>query len=424
MKTTIERLPKSIVEVIADFDKKEWSAAQEKAINKLVKEVTVKGFRKGKAPVETARKYLGQDKVFNEAINHIIQDNLKAVLDEHDLNPMVQPSVDVLKVTEDLLQIKYIITVAPSVEVGPYTNLAIGHNKVSVSAKEVDAKLVELQTANAELTIKEGPSLLGDTVVIDFEGFVDGKAFEGGKAENFDLELGSGQFIPGFEDQLVGKNAGEKVEVNVTFPENYVEALKGQQAMFKVTVHEVKGKSLPELNDEFAKTINKNDAQTLVELKKVVKEELSVEKDNNEKTRYLNLLLQEIAKTSKIEVADSVIKQEADNMKKNLIQQIEQQGLNLEQYLQLTNGTEAALDEKFSVDAKLNLDSYLIVTEVGKREKFEVSEAELNEELEKMSKQYNMEVDKIKEILGESLSNLTSDIRQRKTIDFLIKNNN
>jgi trigger factor len=423
MQSKITKQEHGRMELAVDFTTEEFKAAQENAIKKLIKEVTVKGFRKGQAPEALARKQVDGEKVINEAINELLNEGFVFAIKEHKVNYISSPSYDVTKLSDVDLQITYGVTLMPEIKVGTYKGLKIGHEAVEVKDAEVEAKLLQLQAENAEQAIREDVARLGDTVIIDFEGFVDGVAFEGGKAENHELELGSGQFIPGFEDQLVGTKAGDKLDVNVTFPENYHENLKGKAATFKVAVHEVKEKRIPELNDEFAATLGHHGTKTLAELREHLKEDMIRDAETEEKNRYIDKLIEKIVEKSTLEVADDIYMTEANQAKENMLKQIKDQGLDLAKYLELTGQKEEDLDAKFKADAKRNVDGFLVLNEVAKLEKIEADDKLVDFEIAKMAAQYNMEEAKVREILGDNIEGLKREIRQRMILDFLVENN-
>lgn len=423
MKTKLVKKASSEVEVTVTFTTEEWQGALEKAFKKLAENVTVKGFRKGKAPEALARKEVKQESIFNEALGNTLEDSYRKVLDEYKLIPLLQPGYEIPKLSDTELEIVFKLVVAPEIKLGAYKDLKIGHEEVSVDDASLDARLLQLREQNATLILKEGKAELGDTVVIDFEGFTEGKAFEGGKGDNFNLELGSGQFIPGFEDQLVGSKAGDKLDVNVTFPENYVEELKGKDATFKVSVHEVKTKEVPELDDEFAKGLNLPNVEDVVSLRMHVYGELDRRLQNEERSRYIDKILDNLRETSKIELAAQIIENEAKHMEQTLNKQVAQQGMSMESYLEMSGQTKEELDEKFKVDAKRNLENYLIINEIAKLENIEVTDEIVDFEIAKMAMQYNMEEARVRELLGDNISRLREDIRHQMIMNFLVENN-
>lgn len=423
MKSEITKHEHGRMEITVDFTTEQFKAAQEVAIKKLIKDVTIKGFRKGQAPEALARKSVDQEKVINEAVGELLNDGFVHAIKEHDVAYISSPSYNITKLSDVDLQIVYIVTLMPEIKLGAYKGLKIGHEKVEVKDAEVEAKLLQLQADNAEMTLKEGEATLGDTVIIDFEGFVDGKAFEGGKAENHELELGSGQFIPGFEEQLVGKKASDELDVNVTFPENYHEHLKGKEAVFKVKVHEVKAKQIPALDDAFAETLNHHGTKTLAELREHLKEDMIKEAESEEKNRYVEKIIEKVVSTSTLEVADDVYETEAKQAKENTLKQIEGQGMDLAKYLEMTGQSEEDFDARLKVEAKRNVDGFLVLNEIAKLEKIEADEKLVDFEIAKMAAQYNMEEAKVREILGDNIQGLQREIRQKLILDFLVDNN-
>lgn len=423
MKRVVKKLENSKVEVTCDVEQKVWKEAQEKAFAKLAKDLEIKGFRKGKVPTDIARKHIEQGRIFNEAINLLIQPSFEEVLKEEKLVPFARPSVDVTKISDTDLQLKFIIILAPEVKLGEYKNLEVKKAAVKVEAKEVDAEIEKLVAQNASLVVTEKAAKKGDTVVIDFVGSVDGKEFEGGKAENYSLELGSNQFVPGFEDQLVGHKAGEVVDVNVTFPEQYVPELAGKKALFKCTVHEVKEKVLPELNEELIKELNIPEVKTVEELKAYEKKVLTNQKENKATSEALDAVINKVAEGAKIELADEIVNEEVESMKKNMEQQISQRGLTLEQYYSITGEKPEDVEKKMRVDAVKNLRAILCLEEIAKQEKIEVSEADVDAEMNKIAEQYKMDVKQVKEILGKDLPRFKSELKQRRIQEFLLNNN-
>lgn len=423
MKRVVNKLENSKVEVVCDVDELTWKDAQSKAFQKLASELEIKGFRKGKAPESLARQHIDAGKIFNEAINLMLQPAYEEVLREEKLQPFARPSVDVTKVSDTELQLKFIIVLAPEVKLGQYKGLSIEKAKVSVSEKEVNEAIDKLVAGNASLVVSEKPAKEGDTVVMDFVGKVDGKEFEGGKAENYSLELGSHSFVPGFEEQLVGKKSGEVVEVKVKFPEQYVPELAGKDATFTCTIHEVKEKVLPELNEELIKDLNIPEVKDVEGLKKYQKEQIKAQKEQSATNEALNKVIEEISKNAKIELAHEMIDDEVEGMKKNLEQQVQSGGMTVEQYLQITGQKEEDLSKKMHEDAEKNLRAILVMEQIAKEEKIEVTDADVEFEMAKIADQYHMELDKVKEILGKDLPRFKAEIRQRRITDFLLNEN-
>ncbi len=423
MKRVVNKLENSKVEVVCDVDELTWKDAQEKAFQKLASELEIKGFRKGKAPESIARKHIDLGKIFNEAINLMLQPAYEEVLREEKLQPFARPSVDVTKVSDTELQLKFVIVLAPEVKLGQYKGLNIEKAKVSVSQKEVQEAIDRLVSTNASLVVTEEAAKEGDTVVMDFVGKVDGKEFDGGKAENYSLELGSHQFIPGFEEQLVGHKSGEVVEVNVKFPEQYVPELAGKDATFTCTLHEVKQKVLPELNEELIKDLNIPEVKDVEGLKAYEKEQIKSQKEQEATNEVLNKIIEKVASEATIELAHEMIDDEVEGMRKNLEQQIQSRGMTLEQYLQITGQKEEDLSKKMHEDAEKNLRAILVMEQIAKEENITVDEKDIDFEMAKIADQYHMELDKVKEILGKDLPRFSAEIRQRRITDFLLKEN-
>ncbi len=423
MKRVVNKINNTKVEVLCDVDTKVWKDAQEKAFKKLAKELSVKGFRKGSVPTEIAKKHIDNAKVLNEAINSLLQPSFEEVLKEEKLQPMVQPTVDVTKVSDTDLQLKFVIVLPPVVKLGAYKGLGIAKDKVSVSAKEIDEEINKLVAQNANLVVSEAPAKLGDTVVIDFVGTVDGKEFDGGKADNYSLELGSHSFVPGFEEQLVGAKSGDVIDVKVTFPAQYVAELAGKDATFKCTVHEVKSKVLPELNEDLVKELAIPEVKDVEGLRKHLDAQLKAHKESEATNKLLDAIVLKAVESSEFEIAEEIVKEEIAGMKKNIEGQMQQRGLSLEQYLQLTGQTAEQFDETIKKDAEKNLKGILVMEEIAKAEKINVSEKDLDEEFAKIGAQYNMPVEKVKEILSKDINRFAAEIRQRRIGDFLLANN-
>ena len=316
------------------------------------------------------------------------------------------------------------LVTAPEVELGNYKDRKIGKKAAEVNDKDVEDSINELRKQNATIQPKDGQAENGDIVVIDFEGSVDGVPFEGGKAENHELELGSHSFIEGFEDQLVGSSAGIEVDVKVTFPKNYgPDEIAGKDAVFHVKVNEVKQKVLPELNDEFIKDLNIKDVTNLDELRNNRKDALQKQKEASLKREYLDQLIEEIRKDSKFDIADELLKEEIEGRKRDLENRLKQSGIDLEQYKAITRTTDEALNEQLKGEAQKALESFLVMDNVRSKENITLSDEEFDFELAKMADQYNMSIDQIKEALGKQLGQFRNNLLMSHIEDFLYNNN-
>ncbi len=424
MKKEIKKLENAEVEVTLSFEGEEWATAQQKAFNKIASEVEIKGFRKGKAPLGLVKQRVSDAQVLNEAVDIMVQPNFVKVLEEEKIVPFMQPDFKAInKATKEELEVVIVVPLKPVVELGEYKGLNIAAKEAKVSAKEVDEEIAKLQTQNAELIVKDGAAELGDTVVIDFEGYVDGKKFDGGSATNHPLELGSNSFVPGFEDQLVGTKAGDKKDVNVTFPTQYVPELAGKAALFKVTVNDVKGKKVPELNDDFVAELNYEGVKTVADLKKKVKGDLAAKKADQAKSEQLNTIIDTIVKNSKIGIPGKVVQNEVDAMLNNFKTQIEQNGLTVEQYYQITGQKEEDNIESMRKQAVKNLEGFLVTQEVAAKEGLKVEEKDLDAEYKKIADQYSMDIEKVKEILAPQKNQFAQQLLNQKLNELLVSLN-
>ncbi len=424
MERKVTKLEHCHTEVLVNVDKDLWKKAQEKAFNKIASNITVPGFRKGKAPVNMLKGRVNQMEVFNEAINNVLQPVYEDILKNEDIQPVARPAFDVTKLSEDDLEIKVTVATRPEINLGKYTGYELGKATAEVKDDEVDAAIEALRKQNATVAPKEGQAEKGDIVVMDFEGSVDGVPFEGGAAENHELELGSGAFIPGFEDQLIGASAGIEVDVKVKFPENYgPDEISGKDAVFHCKIHEVKQKVLPQLDEEFIKDLNIPGVADLEQLKANRKEALLKQKEANAKQEYLNKLVEEIKKVSTFDIPEEIVKEETENRKKQLEQRLQQSGIDLEQYYVLTKTKEEDLDKQLAEEARKGLESFFVMDSVGEKEKLNITEEELEFELSKMAEQYNMTIDQIKNALGQQLGQFRHNLIMQKIENFLFENN-
>ena len=425
MERKVTKLEHCHTEVLVNVDKDLWKKAQDKAFNKLAANITIDGFRKGKAPINMVRSRIDQGRMYNEAINEVLNPVYQDILTNEDIRPMARPSFEVTKLSDEELEVKVIIVTAPEAELGKYTGFAIGKETADVSDEEVEASLNELRKQNATIAPKDGQAALGDIVVIDFEGSVDGVPFEGGKAENHELELGSHSFIEGFEDQLVGSSAGIEVDVKVKFPDNYgPDEIAGKDAVFHVKVNEVKQKILPELDDDFVKELNMPNIENVLQLRDSRKMQLLKQKENANKSAYLDKLIEEIKKESKFDIPEEIIAEETENRKKDLENRLKQSGLDFEQYLVITRMNEEDLNKQLKEEAEKGLQSWLVLDTVGKKENINITEEEVEFELAKMADQYKMSIDQIKEALGQQINSFRSNLIMSRIESFLFENNN
>jgi trigger factor len=395
----------------------------DEAFKKVVKQVNVPGFRKGKMPRPLFEKRFGIESLYEETINILLPEAYEEAIEETGIEPVDRPSIDVEQIEKGKNFIfKATVTVKPEVKLGEYKGLEVEALDTDVTDEDVNKELEALQTRHAELVVKEdSPAENGDTVVIDFEGFVNDVAFEGGKAENYSLELGSNSFIPGFEEQLVGTKAGEAKEVTVTFPEEYHAAdLAGQPAVFKVTVHEIKGKELPALDDEFAKDAD-DEVESLDELKEKIKTRLRDNKEHEAEHHLRDTLVEKAAANAEVEIPEAMINTEINRMMQEFEQRLQMQGMNMELYFQFSGQDEAALREQMNEEAQKRVKFNLTLEAIAKAENLEASEEDVNAELEKMAQMYNMTVENIQAALGGT-EGITSDLKLNKAVDFLVEN--
>lgn len=423
MKRTVNRLENSQVELILSFEGEEWKDANKKAFDKLAKEVEVPGFRKGHAPENLVRQKIDHARVINDAIDMLLQPAYETALDEEKIMPFARPNLEITKVTDDEMEAKISIIVAPEVELGQYKGLHVEKIAVEVTPEEIDAEIAKLASDNAELITKTGEAALGDTVVIDFVGYVDGKAFDGGAANNYSLELGSNSFIPGFEDQIVGMKENEEKDIQVKFPENYVPELKGKDATFHIVLHEVKEKKVPAIDADFVSELAYDGVETVDQLKTKVENDIRARKEQDAKNAYYEALVKLIREGSKITIHPQIIHDEVEAMKENFANQVQQNGLTLEQYYQITGQTPEDVESKMAVDAEINIRSVLALEKIAEVENLHVTQEEVDFELAKIAQQYSMELEKVKEILKPQMSSFARDIQNRKISEFLLANN-
>lgn len=411
----------NVYELEITVDAETFTEACKKAYMKQRKSIQIPGFRKGKATQGMIEKVYGEGAFYEEALEIVYPEAVGSAFDEAGLKVIDQPTDVEFPVMnkQDGVVIKMKVTTYPEVKLGEYKSLKGKMLDTEAADEDVENELKSMQDRNSRLvTVEDRESQMGDTCDIDFEGFVDGVAFEGGKGENYPLELGSNSFIPGFEEQVAGHKTGEEFDVNVTFPEQYEPSLAGKDAVFKCKINEIKTKELPELDDEFAKDVSEFD--TLDELKADLKKQISERKEANAKTDYENQLIEQVVENMEVEIPECMNKQKCDEMIQDYSYRLQMQGLDLNTYLQYLGQTMEQFREQFMDGAKQQVKVKLALDAIVKAENIEATEEEIAEEIAKLAEQYNMEADKIKAAVPQE--QLTDDIVTRKAVDFVVDN--
>ncbi|QHW34138.1 trigger factor [Paenibacillus rhizovicinus] len=425
MTATWEKIDKNLVSISVEVEAGQVNEAIDKAFKKVVQKVNVPGFRKGKVPRSIFEARFGIESLYQDAIDILLPDSYSAALQETGVFPVDRPEIDVQQFAKGQV-CKYTakVTVKPEVELGEYKGLEVPSADAEVTDEEVAAELNRLQQRHAELTVlEEGAAESGDITVIDFDGYVDGEAFEGGKSERHSLELGSGSFIPGFEEQVVGMATGDFKDIEVTFPETYhAEHLAGKLAVFKVKLHEIKRKNLPALDDEFAKDVSEFD--TLEEYKQDLKSKLADRKSKENESAREAAVVEKAAEAAVIDIPEAMIDSETSFMLRDFENRLKMQGMNLELYFQFSGQDEAALRGQMRGDAEKRVRNNLVLEQIAKNEGIVVNDEDLNEELENLSKQYSRSAEELRTIFESNgnLDNIKEDLVLRKTIKFLLDN--
>ena len=424
MEAKMEKIDVNIVKFEVKVEADKFKEALTRAYKKNVKKFNVPGFRKGKVPMSVVKKYYGIEVLLEDAVNFAIEGSYANVLKENNVRPVDFPKVEVVQAEEgkDLIYTAE-VTVYPEVELGAYKGLNVEKKTYEVTEEEVAAKLKEMQEKNARVEVKEGAIENGNIAVIDFKGFIDGVAFEGGEGHDYSLEIGSGSFIDNFEEQLVGAKAGDKVEVNVTFPENYgKEELNGKPAKFEVEVKEVKAKELPVLDDEFAKEVS--EFETLEALKEDTTKKLEEANTARAEREYEEAILRAVVENAKMDIPAVMVEQEIDRMVQNLAQRLQYQGLTLEQYFQFTGTDAEKMREYMKENAETKVKTELVLEALQKAEKMEVLDEELKENASEVAKLYGANDEKMVELLLQNQREaLVADVMTSKVINFLKENN-
>ena len=424
MSLQVEKLEKNMAKLTIEVSAEELEKAIESVYQRSKKNISVPGFRKGKVPRKMIERMYGKEVFYEDAVNDLLPDAYEDALEECEEEIVSSPKIEVIQVEagKPLIFTAEVAT-KPEIGLGKYKGVKIDKIDTEVTEEEVNAQVDRERENNARnIAVEDRPVKDGDMTVIDFEGFVDGVAFEGGKGEDYPLTIGSGAFIPGFEEQLVGAEIGKEVEVNVSFPENYqAEELKGKAALFKCTVKEIKEKELPELDDEFASEVS--EFETLAEYKEDIKKNLSERKAQEAKRAKEDAVIDAIINDSDIEIPDPMLETEQRHMADDFGQRIQLQGINLEQYFQITGSSYDTLVEQIKPQAEKRIKSRLVLEAVAAKEGIEVSEEEYVKETERMAEIYQMEAEKVREMLGEKeKKQVMKDLAIQKAVDFVVEN--
>ena len=424
MSLQVEKLEKNMAKLTIEVPASDLEKALQSAYKKQKNKISLPGFRKGKVPRQMIEKMYGAEIFFDDAANEIIPKAYADAYDECELEIVSRPEINIVQIEKGK---PFIFTAElatkPEVTLGEYKGLEVDKVSTRVTQKEVEAKIEEEAEKNARtVTVEDRAVQDGDEVILDFEGFVDGEAFEGGKGENYPLTIGSGSFIPGFEEQLVGAEAEKEVEVKVTFPEDYhAEELKGKEAVFKCTVHEIKAKELPEIDDEFAAEVSEFD--TLDEYKADVKAKIKEQKATDGKRKQEDQAVEQAIKNASYEIPDAMVDTQISQMANDFAQRIQSQGLTMEQYYQFTGMTEEKMNEEFKPQAVKRIETRLVLEAIAKAENIEISDEKLDEEIAKMAEAYKMEADKLKEFMGDAeKKQMKEDMAVQEAVTFLVEN--
>lgn len=422
--STVEKVDKNVVSFEFTVSADEFEKGVEKAYRKNVGKINIQGFRKGKAPRKIIERYYGAEIFYEDAVNIVLPDAYDNAVKENNIFPVDQPEIDIKGEIEKGKDITFTakVTVKPEFELGEYKGVKAQKVTSRVLKKDIEAELEKKREMNSRMVpVEDRPVEKDDVANIDFEGFCNGVPFDGGKGEGFDLTIGSGQFIPGFEEQLIGKNIGDEVDVNVTFPKEYhAEELKGKPALFKVKINSIKVKELPELDDEFAKDVSEFD--TLEDLKKDIKENLSKAGKENAAHKTEENVINAVCDATEIDIPDAMINSQIDKMLRDFDMNMRYQGLNLEQYLKYTGMTVDKMRAQFKDDAAKNVKTSLVLEKICEAEGIDASEDEINKEYESMAESNGMKIEDIKKYVSED--DVKETIKARNTIKFLVDNAN
>lgn len=410
---------KNVHEITIKIEGEEWKKALDKAFNDKKRDAVVDGFRKGKVPRNVYEKHYGKESLFIPAADYVLQDAYMKVMEENKLVPVVQPDVNLGGIDEDGVEFVFKIITKPEVNVKKYKGLKIEKEKVEVTKEEIEHELSHVLEKYTELVTKDGKVESGNVAVIDFEGFKDGVAFEGGKGENYSLEIGSNTFIPGFEDQVIGMKVGEEKDINLTFPEDYgAKDLAGAAVVFKVKVNEIKEKQTRELDEEFFEDLGMEGVDSKEKLEKEIEESIKARKEMEAENNYVDKILEEVSKNVEVDIPEEMVNEEIDRLMKRFEENMRMQGISLDLYYQFSRTTEADLRNQLEKEAYSNVLYRLMLEEIMTLEKIEVTEEEVEKEAASLAEKYQMEKEEFLKQFG-GLDMIQYDLEMRKTIDSL-----
>ena len=415
-------MKKNVHEIEIKLDK-EWTSALDEVFKKKNKETKIDGFRKGTAPKDVYLKHFGIESLYMDAVDSCISVAYKKALEQEKLVPVVEPKVDVTGISDTNVIFKFTIITKPEVVLGEYKNLKVKKDKVTVSDEEVNHEIDHLREHMADVVVKEnGVVAEGDTAVIDFTGFINGEEFEGGKGENFPLEIGSHSFIPGFEEGLIGLKSGEEKNLELKFPENYIENLKGKDVTFKVKINEVKTRVLPDINEDFFADLGYDDVKTEAELRAKVKEEITLEKEHIADDEFVNKCLDAAVKNMKVDINEEIIDEEIHRMIDQYAYQLQMQGMNIDDYYKMTGTTEDDLHKMMAPEAEKRVKYRYLIEGIADDEDLKFTEEEIKNRAEELAKQFNMSVEELVKNFG-SMDVIEYDLRMHKSLEILKESN-
>ncbi|MBQ4030600.1 MAG: trigger factor [Bacilli bacterium] len=410
---------KNVHDIDVELKGKDWESVLDAAFKKKVKDIRIDGFRKGKCPKNVYLQKFGIESLYMDAVDIAAGDAYNKALRDGNLIPVCEPKMDVTEIDKEHIKFKFTIITRPEVKLGKYKDLGVKKDEIKVSKKEIDEEVQKLASRLAEIIVKEdGEVVEGNTAVIDFEGFVDGKPLDGGSGQNYPLEIGSHTFIPGFEEGLVGMKVGEEKELNLKFPEEYTKELAGKEVKFKVTVREIKERVLPELNKEFYEDLGFDDIDNEEDFRKEVKKAIEAKKGEEANNKYLDDVLEAASKNMEIELNPEIVDDEVHRMINQFAEQLRMQGLTMEQYFQFTGGSEEDMHKKMEPEAEKRVKYRYLIEEVAEKEKIEVTDEEAEKEADEMAQQYAVSKEEFLSHFG-GLETVKYDLRMKKALKVL-----